>query len=125
MATSTTRYVYTTSGSPSSKVCLTIAQAIGLAPGPNGGVTLLTKKAGKSNKPASGTQSSTFGPGTGSRSTYGKIVNSTAGRGYRADLRSAAVKRASAIKKSQKPAKKDHPVKLRGAKAKKAAAESS
>jgi hypothetical protein len=40
-------------------------------------------------------------------------------------LNGAAVKRASAISKSQKEPKKDHPVKLRGVKAKKAAAESS
>jgi large subunit ribosomal protein L28e len=101
---------------------LTHKQAIGIAPGSNGGVTLLTKKAGKGNKPGSGTQSSTFGTGSSSRSNYSKIVNSTASKGYRADLRSNAVKRASAVSKSQKPAKKDHPVKLRGAKAKKAAA---
>jgi large subunit ribosomal protein L28e len=55
--------------------------------------------------------------------TYKGIVSSTAKSGYRADLRAEAVSRASAIRLSQTP-KKDAPEKkLRGAKAKKAAAE--
>ncbi len=55
--------------------------------------------------------------------TYKGIVSSTAKSGYRADLRAEAVARASAIRLSQTP-KKDAPEKkLRGAKAKKAAAE--
>jgi hypothetical protein len=55
--------------------------------------------------------------------TYKGIVSSTAKSGYRSDLRAEAVSRASAIRLSQKP-KKDAPEKkLRGAKAKKAAAE--
>lgn len=99
-------------------------RAIGVTPGPNGGVTLHTKKAGKSHQPKSGTQTSTIGKG-GSRSVYGKVVNTTGNKGYRSDLRSAAVKRASAIKKSQAKPAKEHETKLRGAKAKKAAAESS
>jgi large subunit ribosomal protein L28e len=55
--------------------------------------------------------------------TYKGIVSSTAKSGYRSDLRAEAVSRASAIRLSQTP-KKDAPEKkLRGAKAKKAAAE--
>lgn len=55
--------------------------------------------------------------------TYKGIVSSTAKSGYRSDLRAEAVARASAIRLSQTP-KKDAPEKkLRGAKAKKAAAE--
>lgn len=41
--------------------------------------------------------------------------------GYRADLRAAAVARASAIRRSQRPVKADHDVKLRGKAAQKAA----
>lgn len=55
------------------------------------------------------------------RRTYAAIVNSTAARHYRIDLRKDAVARASAIRKSQRPVKDDKPVKLRGAKAKREA----
>ncbi|OCK84777.1 ribosomal protein L28e [Lepidopterella palustris CBS 459.81] len=96
-------------------------KAIGVQPSENGGVTLLTKKANKSNKPASAYQSTTFGPSTSTRKTYRAIANSTAKRSCRADLRADAIARASAIRKSQKPVKEDRPVKLRGVKAKKAA----
>ncbi|QDS69925.1 hypothetical protein FKW77_001562 [Venturia effusa] len=99
-------------------------KAIGVQPGLKGGVSLMTKKANKSNKPASQIQLSTFGPNTSTRKTYRGIVNSTAKRGYRTDLRGAAVARASAIRKSQKPVKEDRPAKLRGNAAKKAKASS-
>ena len=56
--------------------------------------------------------------------TYKAIAGSTAKSGYRPDLRAAAVSRASAIRKSQKPVKADPERKPRGAKARKAAAES-
>ena len=60
---------------------------------------------------------------TTSLRTYATVVNSTAKRGYRTDLRTAAIARTSAIKSSQR-VKKDAPKpKLRGAKAKKAAEE--
>lgn len=55
---------------------------------------------------------------------YRSVVNSTAKRGYRADLRAEAVARASAIRKSQRPVKDAPAPKLRGAKAKKAAEKS-
>jgi large subunit ribosomal protein L28e len=55
--------------------------------------------------------------------TYKGIVSSTAKLGYRSDLRAEAVSRASALRLAQVP-KKDAPEKkLRGKKAKKAAAE--
>lgn len=55
--------------------------------------------------------------------TYKGIVSSTAKSGYRSDLRAEAVSRASALRQAQRP-KKDLPEKkLRGVKAKKAAAE--
>jgi large subunit ribosomal protein L28e len=50
------------------------------------------------------------------------VVNTTAKRGYRTDLRAEAVARASAVKLSQRDKKDTKPAKLRGAKARKAAA---
>ena len=97
-------------------------QAIGVQPGnENNGVTLLTKKADKNHKPASCLQITNFGPNTSTRKTYRSIVNSTARRSYRPDLRGEAVARASAIRRAQKPKPDDRPTKLRGAKARKAA----
>jgi large subunit ribosomal protein L28e len=55
--------------------------------------------------------------------TYKGIVSSIAKSGYRSDLRAEAVARASAIRLSQTPKKDALEKKLRGAKAKKAAAE--
>lgn len=49
------------------------------------------------------------------------MANKTAKFGYRADLRSAAVERVSAIRRSQLPPKADPEPKLRGSRAKKAA----
>ncbi|KAF2093910.1 ribosomal protein L28e [Rhizodiscina lignyota] len=97
-------------------------KAIGVQPAANQekGVTLFTKKSHQANKPASELQTTTFGPSTSSRKTYRSIVSQTAGRGYRPDLRQSAVARASAIKLSQKDKKANPPVKLRGARAKKA-----
>ena len=56
---------------------------------------------------------------------YKSVANQTAKNGYRADLREAAVQRVSAIRQSQRPVKPEPEPKLRGNKAKKAAAESS
>lgn len=50
------------------------------------------------------------------------VANQAAKNSYRPDLRSAAVERASAIRRTQLPVKPDHETKLRGNKAKKAAA---
>jgi len=97
-------------------------KAIGVQPAADGGVTLYVKKSNKANKPASALQTTTFGSGKSTRKTYTGIVNSTTKVGYRPDLRAEAVSRASAIRKSQKPVKADRPTKLRGAKAKAAAA---
>ncbi|KAF2028481.1 ribosomal protein L28e [Setomelanomma holmii] len=99
-------------------------KAIGVVPGKDGGVTLLIKKADKHRQPASSTQTVTFGSQRSTRKTFAGVVNSTTKRNYRPDLRKDAVARASAIRKSQRPAKADKPTKARGVKAKKAAAES-
>jgi large subunit ribosomal protein L28e len=99
------------------------SQAIGLYPTENGGITLVTKKSDKANKPASQLQTTDFAKHQGGRKTYSSIVNSTAKKGYRADLRQAAVARASALKKSQSAkTSKTHEEKLRGGRAKKAKA---
>lgn len=56
--------------------------------------------------------------------TYSAIASQVAKSGYRSDLRAQSIARASAILQSQKPVKTNERVtKLRGAKAKKAAAE--
>ncbi|KIW09162.1 uncharacterized protein PV09_00097 [Verruconis gallopava] len=99
-------------------------KAIGIVPNEKGGFTLYTKTSSKSHQPAKSTHKTVFGPSTSSRKSYRSILNSTGNRGYRPDLSKAAVKRASAIKASQRPVKPDPPTKLRGAKARKAAAAS-
>lgn len=97
-------------------------QAIGVQAGEdNKGVVLTTKKNDKANKPGSELQTATFGSSSSTRKTYRSIVNSTAKRGYRPDLRRESVARASAIRQSQRAKKDDYPVKLRGAKARKEA----
>ena len=79
-----------------------------------------TKIASRINKPAAGYQTSSFSSSTPSRKLYKSVVNSTAKKGYRPDLREEAVARASAVKLSHRE-KKDMPSpKLRGAKARKA-----
>jgi len=49
--------------------------------------------------------------------TYRTVVNSTAKKGYRPDLRQAAVARTSAIHDSQRTKKEKEPSKPRGKKA--------
>jgi len=92
-------------------------KAIGIIPGEKGGVTLVTKKGDSSNKPGSELQCSSFSSKNGTRKTYHSIVNSTAKRNYRPDLRQSAVARASAIRHSQRTKKETPNPKPRGAKA--------
>jgi len=101
------------------------AKAVSVLPaeGDKGGVTLVTKKQQHTQKPLASAHKTTFGGNKPARKTYRAVANSTAKSGYRSDLRETAVARASAIRKSQKPVKESPEVKLRGAKAKKAAAE--
>lgn len=54
--------------------------------------------------------------------TYKAVANQVAKNSYRPDLRPAAVARASAIRRSQRPVKPEPEKKLRGNAAKKAAA---
>ncbi|RDL35310.1 uncharacterized protein BP5553_07241 [Venustampulla echinocandica] len=97
-------------------------KAVGVVPaeGDKGGVTLITKKANTTQKPASQANKITIGANKSTRKTYKTVASKVAKSGYRADLRAEAVSRASAIRKSQTP-KKDLPEKkARGAKARKA-----
>ncbi len=86
---------------------------------------MTTKTASNANKPAKSTHSSSFSASTPSRKIYKNVVSSTAKKGYRSDLRAEAVARASAVKQSQretgKGPQKTRELKLRGAKARKAA----
>ena len=86
---------------------------------------MTTKISSKSNKPANSTQHSSFSASTPNRNLYKSVVNSTAKKGYRSDLRAEAVARASAVKLSQRDKKETPAPKLRGAKARKAAEASS
>ncbi|KAJ9134468.1 hypothetical protein NKR23_g10107 [Pleurostoma richardsiae] len=97
-------------------------KAIGVAPAEKGGVTVISKKASSVNKPVKAITTSTYGSSKSTRKTYKSIANQTAKSGYRPDLRQAAVARASAIRRAQRPVKPTPEPKLRG-KAKKAAAE--
>lgn len=56
--------------------------------------------------------------------TYKNVANHVAKGGYRPDLRQAAISRASAVRKSQRPVKPEGEKKLRGNAAKRAAASS-
>ncbi|KAH7308211.1 60S ribosomal protein L28 [Stachybotrys elegans] len=98
-------------------------KAIGVVPNEKGGVTVISKKAEAAQKPASNLVKVTHGGNKSSRKTYKTVANQAAKSGYRADLRSAAVERASAIRRSQRPVKPTPEPKLRGNKAKKAAEE--
>ncbi|KZZ90745.1 60S ribosomal protein L28 [Moelleriella libera RCEF 2490] len=95
-------------------------KAIGIIPNEKGGVTVISKKTTDVTKPAKAFVKTTFGGNKSSRKTYKAVANLTAKRGYRSDLRSAAVERVSAIRRSQRPVKADPEPKLRGNKAKKA-----
>lgn len=54
--------------------------------------------------------------------TYKNVANYVAKGGYRPDLREAAIARASAVRKSQRPVKTEPEKKLRGNAAKRATA---
>ncbi|EME43047.1 hypothetical protein DOTSEDRAFT_35388 [Dothistroma septosporum NZE10] len=94
------------------------AQAIGIQPDSN--TIALTTKTKSANKPAQLYQTSSFNASTPTRKLYKSVVNSTAKKGYRSDLRAEAVARASAVRSSQREKKDRAEPKLRGAKARKA-----
>ncbi|KAH9842228.1 60S ribosomal protein L28 [Teratosphaeria destructans] len=80
-------------------------------------VELKTKLPKQHNHPAKLYQISSFSASTPSRKLYRSVVNSTAKRGYRSDLRAEAVARASAVKASQREKKVRAAPKPRGKKA--------
>ncbi|VUC23301.1 unnamed protein product [Clonostachys rosea] len=88
------------------------------------GFTVITKKASAPTKPKESFLKSEHSGAKSSRKAYKAIANQTAKNGYRADLRETAVQRVSAIRRSQLPVKPEPEQKLRGNKAKKAAASS-
>ncbi|KAL1888021.1 hypothetical protein Sste5346_009818 [Sporothrix stenoceras] len=95
-------------------------KAVGVVANKEGGVSVISKtKAG--NKPAAGRTTSNQGANKSARKTYRSVATMVAKTGYRADLRAAAVSRASAIRRSQRPVKADPEPKLRGKAAQKAA----
>ncbi|KAM0513523.1 hypothetical protein ACHAPE_007785 [Trichoderma viride] len=96
-------------------------KALGITAGEKGGVVVVSKKAAAAHQPAKSSATTTIGGGKSTRKTYKAVATQVAKSGYRADLREAAVERASAIRKSQLPVKADHEPKLRGKKAQKAA----
>ncbi|KAH6627675.1 ribosomal L28e protein family-domain-containing protein [Chaetomium tenue] len=97
-------------------------KALGISANEKGGVQVISKKPASANKPASGLHTVTYGGNKTSRKTYRAVANQAAKNGYRADLRAAAVSRASAIRRSQRAVKPSPEQKLRGNAAKKAAA---
>ncbi|KAK1236950.1 hypothetical protein MKX08_007898 [Trichoderma sp. CBMAI-0020] len=96
-------------------------KAVGISAGEKGGVVVVSKKAAVANQPAKSAATTTIGGGKSTRKTYKAVASQVAKSGYRADLREAAIERASAIRKSQLPVKADPEPKLRGKKAQKAA----
>ncbi|RMJ00575.1 hypothetical protein BHE90_015597 [Fusarium euwallaceae] len=96
-------------------------KAVGITVGEKGEVVVTTKKA-QPNKPAQNTTTTSYNAVKSNRKTYQAVANQVAKNSYRPDLRAAAVERASAIKRSNKPVKPEPEQKLRGNKAKKAAA---
>ncbi|KAG6001790.1 hypothetical protein E4U21_003807 [Claviceps maximensis] len=96
------------------------AKAVGIIPNAKGGITVISKRTTDATKPAKAFIKTTHGANKTSRKTYKAVANLTAKSHYRPDLRSAAVQRASAIRRSQRPVKASPEPKLRGNKAKKA-----
>ncbi|GAP88525.1 putative ribosomal L28e family protein [Rosellinia necatrix] len=96
-------------------------KAIGVAAAEKGGVKVLSKKTSAVQQPAKSVTETTYSGGKSARKTYLAVANQAAANGYRADLRGAAVARASAIRHSYKAPKPTPEPKARGSKAKKAA----
>ncbi|KKY33855.1 putative ribosomal protein l28e [Diaporthe ampelina] len=95
-------------------------KAVGISAEGDKGVHVVSKTKA-ANQPAKNAHKRTFG--SHNRKTFKNIASSTAKSGYRPDLREAAIARASAIRRSQRPVKPEPERKLRGNAAKKAAQE--
>ncbi|KAL6242747.1 hypothetical protein RBB50_010393 [Rhinocladiella similis] len=92
-------------------------KAVSVQANDKGGVTLVTKKAGKSNTPKTAYNTHAYGKTTSNRKIFKSIADAVGKKSYRGDLNKAAVSRASNLKYSQAP-KKETPAKQpRGSKA--------
>ncbi|KAK9466600.1 ribosomal L28e/Mak16 [Lipomyces arxii] len=100
----TNKYGYKSAGFANDK-------AVAVSLNDAGSIVLTTKKAGAFATPAKATTTTTFKPYKTNRTIYKAIANATGG--YRSDLSSAAVSRASALLLSKK-AKKTYAKKPRG-----------
>lgn len=96
-------------------------KAVGISAEGEKGIHVVSKKPKTTSQPAKNSHKRTFG--SHNRKTYKNIASSTGKSGYRPDLLQAAVSRASAIRRSQRPVKPEPERKLRGNAAKKAAQE--
>ncbi|KAK2731960.1 hypothetical protein FQN57_003066 [Myotisia sp. PD_48] len=97
------------------------SKAIGVQAGENGAVTVITKRPGNSNQPATNKTTSSASSNKSNRNLYKGVAKRATANGYRADLRAEAVARASALRKAAVPKKDVAEKKLRGSKARKAA----
>ncbi|KAI0406608.1 ribosomal L28e family protein [Xylaria palmicola] len=95
-------------------------KAIGVVAAEKNGVKVLSKKTSAAQQPAKAITETTYNGGKPARKTYVAVANQAAKNGYRADLRQAAVARASAVRSSYKEPKPTPESKPRGSKAKKA-----
>jgi large subunit ribosomal protein L28e len=89
-----------------------------------GKIELVTKQGQNFNKPSKSYTKTTFKATTPSRKLTNNVVSGTTKKGYRTDLHMETIQRVSAVKKSLCQVKANvQPTKLRGSKARKAAAE--
>ncbi|KEZ44867.1 hypothetical protein SAPIO_CDS2997 [Scedosporium apiospermum] len=95
-------------------------KAIGINASGKRGISVVSKNAGSINKPSASYTSTVFGDAKSNRKAYKAVAGLAAKRGYRGDLREAAVQRVSAIRRSQLPEKPEPEKKLRGKKAQQA-----
>ena len=79
-------------------------KTVGVAPSADGkGVVLTTKKTTHRNKPAKNSNKVTFQNASGPRRVLGKIRTTLRQSRYRRDLKTAALRRASALLRAQRP----------------------
>ncbi|KAM0334094.1 hypothetical protein ACHAQA_001114 [Verticillium albo-atrum] len=97
-------------------------KSISVQAGENGAIQVVSKNEKKVQKPAEARNVTSFSQQAPARKTYKAVANLAARRSYRSDLRQSAVERVSALRYAQKAVKADPEQKLRGKKAKKAAA---
>ncbi|CAI4211442.1 unnamed protein product [Parascedosporium putredinis] len=87
--------------------------AIGVSGSGKRGVTIVSKNSKNSSKPSTSYTSTAVGDARSNRKAYKSAAALSSKRGYRVDLREAAVQRVSAVRRSQLPVKADPEQKLR------------